>query len=142
MRETTVLSTVLRCRRPSTPICSECNPNYGDYNFYLYAYVARFLEHHMEKAKTGNPVYHARLQGAVPYPRCDHIRIFTGGGETRDRTCRFIDETHFETSGGYSSALYHICEFAERLEQTHGSVIRCVLLCRCSVSAYFPHPGS
>ena len=46
-----------------------------------------------------------------------------GGGETRDRTCRVIDETHFETSGGYSSALYHICEFAERLEQTHGSVI-------------------
>lgn len=30
-----------------------CNPNYGDYNFYLYAYVGRFLEHHMEKAKQG-----------------------------------------------------------------------------------------
>ena len=56
-------------------------------------------------------------------PDGDHIRIFTGGGGTRDRTCRFIDETHFETSGGYSSALYHICEFAERLEQSHGSVI-------------------
>lgn len=26
-----------------------CNPNYGDYNFYLYAYVGRFLEHHMER---------------------------------------------------------------------------------------------
>lgn len=61
-------------------------------------------------------------------PDGDHIRIFTGGGETRDRTCRVIDETHFETSGGYSSALYHICEFAERLEQTHGSVIRRVLI--------------
>jgi hypothetical protein len=34
-------------------------------------------------------------------PDGDHIRIFTGGGETRDRTCRVIDETHFETSGGY-----------------------------------------
>lgn len=30
-----------------------CNPNYGDYNFYLYAYVGRFLEHHMEKAQQG-----------------------------------------------------------------------------------------
>ncbi len=77
-----------------------CNPNYGDYNFYLYAYVGRFLEHHMEKAQQG-------------------IRFIT----PRDRTCRFIDETHFETSGDYPSALYHICEFAERLEKTHGSVI-------------------
>ena len=30
-----------------------CNLNYGDYNFYLYAYVARFLEHHIEKAQEG-----------------------------------------------------------------------------------------
>ena len=80
-----------KVQTPQHTYMLRCNPNYGDYNFYLYAY--------------------------------DHIRIFTGGGETRDRTCRFIDETHFETSGGYSSALYHICEFAERLEQTHGSVI-------------------
>ena len=64
----------------------------------------------------------------------DHIRIFTGGGGTRDRTCRFIDETHFETSGGYSSALYHICEFAERLEQSHGSVITAAFF---SASAVF-----
>ena len=30
-----------------------CNPNHGDYNFYLYAYVSRHLEHHMEQAKRG-----------------------------------------------------------------------------------------
>lgn len=79
-----------KVQTPQHTYMLRCNPNYGDYNFYLYAYVSRFLEHHMEKAKQG---------------------------------IRFIDETHFETSGGYSSALYHICEFAERLEQTHGSVI-------------------
>lgn len=56
-------------------------------------------------------------------PDGDSIRIFTGGGETRDRICRFIDETHFEITSGYSNTLYHICEFAERLEKTHGSVI-------------------
>lgn len=32
-----------------------CNLNYGDYNFYLYAYVARFLEHHIEKAQGPAP---------------------------------------------------------------------------------------
>ncbi len=100
-----------------------CNPNYGDYNFYLYAYVGRFLEHHMEKAKQGIRFITPSYKEIFRIPDGDSIRIFTGGGETRDRTCRFIDETHFETSGGYPSALYHICEFAERLEKTHGSVI-------------------
>lgn len=100
-----------------------CNPNYGDYNFYLYAYVGRFLEHHMEKAKQGIRFITPGYKEIFRIPDGDSIRIFTGGGGTRDRTCRFIDETHFETSGGYPSALYHICEFAERLEKTHGSVI-------------------
>ena len=100
-----------------------CNLNYGEYNFYLYAYVGRFLEHHMEKAKQGIRFITTGYQEIFRISDGDMIRIFTGRGDTRDRTCRFIDETHFETSGDYPSALYHICEFAERLEKTHGSVI-------------------
>lgn len=100
-----------------------CNLNRGDYNFYLYAYVSRFLEHHMEKAKQGIRFITPSYKEIFRIPDGDKIRIFTGGGETRDRTCRFIDETHFETSGGYAGALYHICEFAERLEKSHGTVI-------------------
>ena len=112
-----------KVQTPQHTYMLRCNPNYGDYNFYLYAYVSRFLEHHMEKAKQGIRFITPGYKELFRIPDGDHIRIFTGGGETRDRTCRVIDETHFETSGGYSSALYHICEFAERLEQTHGSVI-------------------
>lgn len=112
-----------KVQTPQHTYMLRCNPNYGDYNFYLYAYVARFLEHHMEKAKQGIRFITPGYKELFRIPDGDHIRIFTGGGGTRDRTCRFIDETHFETSGGYSSALYHICEFAERLEQSHGSVI-------------------
>ena len=100
-----------------------CNLNYGEYNFYLYAYVGRFLEHHMEKAKQGIRFITIGYQEIFRIPDGDMIRIFTGRGDTRDRTCRFIDESHFETSGGYSSTVYHICEFAERLEKNHGSVI-------------------
>lgn len=112
-----------RVQTPQHTYMLRCNPNYGDYDFYLYAYVARFLEHHMEKAKQGIRFITPGYKELFRIPDGDHIRIFTGGGGTRDRTCRFIDETHFETSGGYSSALYHIREFAERLEQSHGSVI-------------------
>ena len=112
-----------KVQTPQHTYMLRCNPNYGDYNFYLYAYVSRFLEHHMEKAKQGIRFITPGYKELFRIPDGDHIRIFTGGGGTRDRTCRFIDETHFETSGGYSSALYHICEFAERLEQSHGSVI-------------------
>ena len=100
-----------------------CNPNYGDYNFYLFAYVTQFLEHHMEKARQGIRFITPDYRELFRIPDGDTIRIFTGSGGIRDRTCRFIDETHFEIGGGYSSALYHICEFAERLEQSHGSVI-------------------
>ena len=101
-----------------------CNPNYGDYNFYLYAYVGRFLEHHMEKAQQGIRFITPGYKEIFRIPDGDSIRIFTGGGETRDRTCRFIDETHFETSGGYSSALYHICEFARSEERRVGKECR------------------
>ena len=112
-----------RLQTPQHTYLLRCNPNYGDYNFYLYAYVARFLEQHMEKAKRGIRFITPGYKELFRIPDGDKIRIFTGGGETRDRTCRFIDDTHFETSGGYASALYHICEFAERLERSHGSVI-------------------
>lgn len=112
-----------KVRTPQHTYLFRCNPNYGDYNFYLYAYVARFLEHHMEKAKQGIRFVTPGYKELFRIPDGDHIRIFIGNGGTRDRTCRYIDENHFETSGGYSSALYHICEFAERLEQSNGSVI-------------------
>ena len=42
-----------KVQTPQHTYMLRCNPNYGDYNFYLYAYVARFLEHHMENAKQG-----------------------------------------------------------------------------------------
>ena len=42
-----------RVENRSAHLYARCNPNYGDYNFYLYAYVGRFLEHHMEKSQQG-----------------------------------------------------------------------------------------
>ena len=42
-----------RVKTPQHTYMLRCNLNQGDYNFYLYAYVARFLEHHIAKAQEG-----------------------------------------------------------------------------------------
>ncbi len=123
MRETTAPSMVLRCRRRSTPICSGAIPIMETTTFTSTPTFPDSWNTTWKRPKQGIRFITPGYKELFRIPDGDHIRIFTGGGETRDRTCRVIDETHFETSGGYSSALYHICEFAERLEQTHGSVI-------------------
>ena len=99
------------------------NPHEGEYDLYCYCYQRKWIDRHMQQAEKGIRFITSDYKELFRIPDGDKIRIFTGGGETRDRTCRFIDETHFETSGGYPSALYHICEFAERLEKSHGTVI-------------------
>jgi len=45
----------------------------------------------------------------------DSIRMTSPSGETQDKPCRFVDETHLEVGNN----LYHICEFAE-LAQRNG----------------------
>ena len=99
------------------------NPHEGEYDLYCYCYQRKWLDRHMQQAERGIRFITSDYKELFRIPDGDKIRIFTGGGETRDRTCRFIDETHFETSGAYPRALYHICEFAERLEKSHGTVI-------------------
>ena len=46
------------------------------------------------------------------------IEITLKDGQKRIETCRFIDEYHTEIG----KWLYHICEFAERLEQNGDSI--------------------
>lgn len=73
-----------------------CNLNYGDYNFYLYAYVARFLEHHIEKAQEGIRFMASSGRELFRIPDGDHIRIQRSDGSHVDRSCRYIDECHME----------------------------------------------
>lgn len=47
------------------------------------------------------------------------IRITTSDGEKFDRICRYIDDYHVEVGRN----LFHICEFAERMEQAGNTVI-------------------
>ncbi len=52
----------------------------------------------------------------------DQIRVFDSDGNSRDLTCRYIDDYHLEV-GATSSNLYHITEFAERMERNGSTVI-------------------
>lgn len=64
-----------KVQTPQHTYMLRCNPNYGDYNFYLYAYVSRFLEHHMEKAKQGIRFITPGYKELFRIPDGDHIRI-------------------------------------------------------------------
>ena len=111
-----------KVRTPQHTYLFRCNPNYGDYNFYLYAYVARFLEHHMEKAKQGIRFITPGYKELFRIPDGDHIRILCSDGSHMDRSCRYIDEYHVEIGSDWDN-LYHICQFAEMMERNGNAVI-------------------
>ena len=111
-----------KVQTPQHTYMLRCNPNYGDYNFYLYAYVARFLEHHMEKAKQGIRFIKPGYKELFRIPDGDHIRILCSDGSHMDRSCRYIDEYHVEIGSDWDN-LYHICQFAEMMERNGNAVI-------------------
>ena len=96
-----------------------CNPTRGDYNFYCYCYVREWLDRHMEKASRGIRFITPDYKEKFIIPDGDKIRITLSDGEQLDRPCRYIDDYHLEVG----SNLFHICEFAERMEQNGNTVI-------------------
>lgn len=96
-----------------------CNPTRGDYNFYCYCFVREWLDQHIEKASRGIRFITSDYKEKFTIPDGDKIRITLSDGEQLDRTCRYIDDYHLEVGNN----LYHICEFAERMEQNGNTVI-------------------
>ena len=93
------------------------NPHKGEYNLYCYCYRRDWLDDHMKRAEKGIRFITPDYKEKFRIPDGDKIRITTKSGETRERVARYIDDYHMELSGGYSNSLYHICEFAEQLEE-------------------------
>ena len=91
----------------------------GSHNFYCYCYVREWLDRHMEKASRGICFITPDYKEKFIIPDGDKIRIALSDGEQLDRTCRYINENYLEVG----SNLYHICEFAERMEQNGNTVI-------------------
>lgn len=95
------------------------NPYKGEYNLYCYCYKRDWLDQHMKRAEKGIRFITPDYKEVFRIPDGDQIRITRSDGTQLDRVCRYIDETHTEVG----SNLYHICEFAERMEAAGNMVI-------------------
>ncbi len=113
----------LRVNTPDYAYLMRLNPNKGVYGLYCYCYRRDWLEQHMEDARRGIRFINPHYQELFRIPDGDQIRIIKPDGEKLDRTARYIDDYHVEIGGGFGSNLYHICEFAERMEHVGNEVI-------------------
>lgn len=97
-------------------------PDRGEYNVYCYCYRADWLAQHMARAQRGirfiTPDYNEKFR----IPDGDEIRVTAPDGESHDYECRYIDDYHFELDGACHN-LYHIAEFAERMERNGNTII-------------------
>lgn len=91
-----------------------CNPAKGDYDFYCFCYVRKWLDGHMANARKGIRFIDPHYKEMFRIPDGEKIVVTSAFGEKSERTCRYIDDYHTEIG----SNLYHICEFAERMERS------------------------
>ena len=96
-----------------------CNPTRGDYNFTCHCYIRRYLDRHMENAEKGVRFITPNYKEIFRIPDGDEILIHYPEGDIRHRTVRYIDDYHAQIGDN----LYHICEFAERMQQAGAKVI-------------------
>ncbi len=90
------------------------NSNRGDYNVYIYVYVADWLDKHLLEAERGVRFIDPHYNELFRMPDGGQVRLTYRDGKSVVRTCRYIDDYHAEIG----SSLYHICEFAEMCEQS------------------------
>ena len=90
------------------------NSNRGDYNVYIYVYVADWLDKHLREAERGVRFIDPHYKELFRMPDGGQVRLTYRDGKSVVRTCRYIDDYHAEIG----SSLYHICEFAEMCEQS------------------------
>lgn len=94
------------------------NPNKGEYNLYCCCYQREWLDRHLEKAERGIRFIDSSYNEKFRIKDGGKILITTEDGVTLERPCRYIDDYHLEVG----TSLYHICEFAERMEQCDNRV--------------------
>lgn len=91
----------------------------GEYNLYCYCYISRWLDQHIQEARQGIRFVSSRYKELFRIPDGEKVRIQLADGTTLDRMCRYIDETHVEVG----NSLYHIAEFAEKMEYARNTII-------------------
>lgn len=91
----------------------------GEYNLYCYCYIKDWLDKHIRSAEKGIRFITPEYKEKFRISDGEKIRITFSDGEVKDRVCRYIDDSHVEVGDD----LYHICEFAERMEQCGATFI-------------------
>ncbi len=97
------------------------NPNRGEYNLYCYCYRKDWLDHHLQEAERGIRFIDSSYNELFRIPDGGRIRITYPDGDRREEACRYIDPYHVEV-GFDSMNLFHICEFAERMEESGAKI--------------------
>lgn len=113
----------IRVDTPEFSYLMRLNPNKGEYSLCCYCYKREWLDHHIQQARRGIRFITPMYQEKFRIPDGDQVRIITADGEKLDRVARYIDDYHLEIGAGIGSNLYHICEFAERMEHAGNQVI-------------------
>lgn len=89
-----------------------CNPVMGDYNFFVYTYKKEWFDRHFANSQNGIRFINSSYKPLFRIPDGGSILLEFPNGQREMRICRYIDEYHTEVG----SNLFHICEFAERME--------------------------
>ena len=97
------------------------NPARGEYNLYCYCYRKDWLDHHLKEAEQGIRFIDSSYNELFRVPDGGTIRIVYPDGEKKKETCRFVDASHVEVGFGNMN-LFHIAEFAERMEKCGAKV--------------------
>ena len=82
-------------------------------NVEIHCYVKEWLDDHIREAEKGIQFINSRYDELFRIKDGEKIKIRYSDGEEQERVCRYIDEYHTEVG----SNLYHICQFAEIMEQ-------------------------
>lgn len=103
----------IRVNTPDYAYLLRLNPTKGDYNIYCYCYRRDWLDHHLQQAQKGIRFITPNYQTLFTLADGDQVRILNAQGGCEDKTVRYVDDYHAEIGMN----LFHICEFAERMEQ-------------------------
>jgi len=105
-------------------ICCNINPEH--YSFSVAAYQREIFEQHLQNSEKGIRFVNSKYKTLFTIPDGDKIQITLDNGERHTRICRYIDDYHFQTIRGVEEKYinnFHICEFAELMEQGGNNVI-------------------
>lgn len=90
-----------------------CSPEKESDNIEIHCYVKEWLDRHISKAEKGIRFINSRYDELFRIADGEKIKIKHSDGGEQECVCRYIDECHTEVGNN----LFHICQFAEIMEQ-------------------------